>query len=244
MGAGLQPPEAAVDLTVGVVVAVGIRKYVLDSRCAPRRSLVSRSSTTRQTDGRPSSPGRFVGSASMVPSLEPGDYFLLDRLTLRIRPPSRGEVVCFSAPPALAKDYPRGACFVKRVVALGGDVVGVRGGGLYINGVRQSEAYLDKAMSYSMPPTPVPSGHVFVMGDNRDDSADSHLWGPLAAERITGRVLCTHWPPNRACLAAAYSAVRSTRPSLKLRLSRSLEAPRVAFERQFQLRFSGVRSGE
>lgn len=159
----------------------------------------------------------------MVPTFEPGDSFLMDKVTLRRRPPARGEVICFRAPPALLKIYPRGGCFLKRVVAVGGDVVRVRKGALYVNGDRQKEAYLDGAMKYNLPSTLVPQGHVFVLGDHRNDSYDSHAWGPLANEYIKGRPLCTYWPPNRVCWSNEYSSLRQTAPPIRLRLVHALQ---------------------
>lgn len=186
------PPQTAIDLTAGLVAAAGLRRWVLDSR--------------------------YVGSPSMAPTFEPGDSFLMDKVSLRRRAPSRGEVICFRAPPALLKIYPRDGCFLKRVVAVGGDVVCVRKGVLYVNHEQQQEAYLVEKMKYSLPPTPVPLNHVYVLGDNRNDSRDSHEWGPLAVKLVTGRPLCTYWPPNRACWTKGYAAIRAPKPLIRLRL--------------------------
>lgn len=125
----------------------------------------------------------------MEPTLEVGDRFVLDKLSLRWRPPERGEVVCFRAPPPLSREYGEKACFVKRVVAVGGDTVQVRRGALYVNGARVREEYLRSPTLYAMPRLVVPQGHLFVLGDNRADSRDSHFWGPLQSSYVLGRAI-------------------------------------------------------
>jgi hypothetical protein len=111
---------------------------------------------------------------------------------------------------------------------------------LYINGERQEEAYLDGAMNYNLPSTPVPHGHIFVLGDHRNDSYDSHEWGPLATEYIKGRPLCTYWPPNRVCWSNAYAALRQTAPPIRVRLTHALQqGPLQACTRQMRSLSSG-----
>ena len=155
--------ERAADLTAGLLISVGIRRWALDTR--------------------------YIFSPSMEPTLEVGDRFVLDKLSLRWRPPERGEVVCFRAPPPLSREYGEKACFVKRVVAVGGDKVQVRRGALYVNGARVREEYLRSPTSYAMPRLVVPQGHLFVLGDNRADSRDSHFWGPLQSSYVLGRAI-------------------------------------------------------
>jgi len=62
-----------------------------------------------------------------------------------------------------------------------------------------------------------------VLGDHRNDSYDSHAWGPLANEYIKGRPLCTYWPPNRVCWSNEYSSLRQTAPPIRLRLVHALQ---------------------
>jgi signal peptidase I len=153
---------------------------------------------------------RYIPSESMTPTFEVGDLLLLDKLSLRGRPAERGDVVCFHPPPSLVALLPelgRGQlCCIKRVVAIAGDKVCVRRGRLFVNGRTPCEPYLAaERIGYRLRATRVPEGHVFVLGDNRNASYDSHVWGCLPVELLIGRPLCTYWPPRRARRRRAYS---------------------------------------
>ena len=178
----------ATELAVSVAGAIGLRTFVLDSR--------------------------YVPSASMEPTLLVGDMLLLEKVSFRFSRPARGEVVCFRPPPALAEGTPQGACYIKRVVAVGGDVVRVRDGELLVNGRSPPESRVPVRVGYRLAPTRVPEGHVFVLGDNRNHSYDSHVWGALKCDLLIGRPLCRYWPPRRARGRAAFRADRhSLRPA-------------------------------
>jgi signal peptidase I len=151
----------------------------------------------------------FIPTSSMEPTLAVGDFFLLDKFSLRLRPVYRGDIVCFNPPPALEPltAGQRGVTYVKRVVAVAGDRVSVRRGQLVLNGRAQREPYLAApTMSYGMGARVVPPGHVFVLGDNRDDSYDSREWGCLDERLVQGVALATYWPPSRVCGRAALRA--------------------------------------
>ena len=159
---------------------------------------------------------RHIPSESMHPTFKVGDLFILDKVSIKLRSPERGDVVCFRPPPELSKLLPnevgagtRGVCAIKRIVAVPGDRVSVRRGRLFINGRAAEEPYLaDQRIGYRMRSRRVPAGHVFVLGDNRNDSYDSHLWGCLSSELLIGRPLCTYWPPRRWCGRTAYTYAR------------------------------------
>jgi signal peptidase I len=68
------------------------------------------------------------------------------------------------------------------------------GCGVYVNGIRLNEPYVKATPNYDVPPTTVPAGHVYVLGDNRRNSSDSHAWGPLAVDRIVGTAFVSFWP--------------------------------------------------
>jgi signal peptidase I len=132
-----------------------------------------------------------VPSASMSPTLRPGDHVLVDKLAYRFGVPRRGDLVVFHAP--------RGAeLLLKRVVAVGGDLVGIEDGVLQVGGHAVSEPFVNRRLvdSVYFGPVRVPAGAVFVMGDRREDSVDSRSFGPVPRRLIVGRVDLRFWPPG------------------------------------------------
>jgi signal peptidase I len=129
-----------------------------------------------------------IPSVSMQPTLLVGDRVLVNRLTYHFRDPKRGDVVVFRSP-LKAEDL------IKRIVAVGGDTVEVKDGALYVNGQRQVEPQLlDQNILGVFPATKIPEGDMFVMGDNRNDSGDSRVFGPVSVKTIVGRAFCVYWP--------------------------------------------------
>ncbi len=139
-----------------------------------------------------------IPTESMENTLLPGDYILVDKFTYHFREPKRDDILIFKYPLNPQKD------FVKRCVAVEGQVVEIRDKILYIDGERAEEvetvAYTDpKILPISlsnrdnMRPIRVPPGKVFVMGDNRDNSRDSRVWGFLEKQFIKGRALGIYW---------------------------------------------------
>jgi signal peptidase I len=147
----------------------------------------------------------FIPSGSMEPTLQVGDWVLTNRFLYRINPPRRGDVVVFRAPQrALAMSGELGhdghtTDYIKRVVGLPGDWIEVRSGrGVYINGKRLREPYIvdqSQIPEYSRARQRVPPGQLFVMGDNRNNSNDSHAWGTLPIDRLVGKAMVIFWPP-------------------------------------------------
>jgi signal peptidase I len=107
-----------------------------------------------------------------------------------VRTPRRGDVVIFEYPKDISRD------FIKRVIGLPGETVEVRQGKVYINDELMPEPFGPNPGSYNAPPVTVGPGDVFVMGDNRNNSSDSHIWGPLPVNLIIGRALASYWPPQ------------------------------------------------
>jgi signal peptidase I len=140
----------------------------------------------------------YISSGSMENTLQVGERILVNKFIYRVREPRRGDVILFRAPPAAS---PEQKDFVKRVVGLPGDTVEVAlGGEVIVNGQPLPEAYLKEPMNGEMEPVTVPAGHYWVMGDNRNDSSDSRVWGPLERARIFGRADASFWPPARVGL--------------------------------------------
>jgi signal peptidase I len=135
-----------------------------------------------------------IPSESMVPTLLVGDRVLANKFIYRLTEPERGEVVVFES--VGEGDDQK---LIKRVVGVAGDEVEVRNGTLLVNGEAREEPYLNRNLPFndSYGPSEVPEGHVFVMGDNRANSADSRVFGPLPIENIEGEAFVRFWPPLR-----------------------------------------------
>ena len=168
-----------------------------------------------------------VDGSSMRPTLEGGQYLLVNKMVyfqldtgrlsriipfwktdkptghFAIHPPNRGDVIVFRFPRDPSKD------FVKRVIGLPGELIELKSGKTFIDGVPLEEPYLDSKQASSHPPTQIGEKEYFVMGDNRRSSNDSRTWGPVPEENLLGKVLVVYWPFNQIqLLDTAVSFVR------------------------------------
>ena len=137
----------------------------------------------------------YVGSESMVPTLEVWDRVLINKLAYNLDTPERGDIVLFRSPDG-GEDP-----LIKRVVGLPADTIEVRRGKLFVNGEPQREPYVNNEyLKLQTPygPREVPADHYFMMGDNRGNSQDSRVFGPVPEGNLIGEALFRFWPPGRA----------------------------------------------
>ncbi len=141
---------------------------------------------------------RLIVSESMAPTLVVGDRLIMDKLTYLFHPPRAGDIVVFESPPVLRRSAalppPHS---IKRVIALPGQEVQVRDGQVLVDGQPLREPYISEPPDYTWGPTRVPDDMLFVLGDNRSSSADSHVWGFLPRSLVVGRAWLRFWPLGR-----------------------------------------------
>ena len=145
-----------------------------------------------------------VEGFSMLPTLDNGEYVLISRMAYKLGDYQRGDIIVFRPPmypdapywqrlfglPGFDDNYED---YIKRIIGLPGETVKIANGTVYINGVQLIEPYIVAPPDYSNEWT-VPEGQLFVLGDNRNNSADSHAWGFLPEENILGKALVVYWP--------------------------------------------------
>lgn len=134
-----------------------------------------------------------VENVSMKPTLQPGQFLLVNRVAYKLGDLEIGDIIVFHAPGVSDQDY------IKRVIGLPGDEIHVEDGIVYVNGQPLYEPYVAEAPNYTGDWT-VPEGEYFVLGDNRNNSSDSHLWGYVPEDDIVGRALLIYWPLNEFTL--------------------------------------------
>lgn len=140
-----------------------------------------------------------IPSASMHPTLLEGDRVLVNKLSYRLHDINRGDVVVFQRPANMSAGPNAPDDLIKRVVGLPGDTLQTRQGRVYVNGRPLTEPYLAKGTTTLNidDPVTVPKGRIWVMGDNRGDSQDSRVFGPIPEDSVVGRAFVVMWPPGR-----------------------------------------------
>jgi signal peptidase I len=158
--------------TIGLsaILAVGIRHFVAEAR--------------------------FIPSESMLPTLKVDDRLIIDKMSYNFNQPQRGDIVVFNPTDAL-KEQKFNDAFIKRVIGLPGDRVKVKEGKVLVNDQPIPESYIKEIPQYEFESVTVPANSYFVLGDNRNNSYDSHYWGFVPKDRIIGRAVVRFWPFDR-----------------------------------------------
>jgi signal peptidase I len=132
---------------------------------------------------------------SMQPNFYHGDFIMVNKVTYHFSDPQRGQVIIFNPPnPPFDSPHP----FIKRVIGLPGDIVEIRDGKVFINGTPLDEdRYIKERPNYTMPAIQVPANRYFVLGDNRNNSNDSHDGWTVPRDNIIGKAWFVYWPPGR-----------------------------------------------
>ncbi len=134
--------------------------------------------------------GRFrIEGFSMLPTLQEGEYVIIDKLSYYLNEPERGDVIVLHFPNDRSRD------FIKRVIGVPGDHIAISDGVVTINGVPLSEPYINAEPAYDGT-WDVPDGQYFVLGDNRNNSSDSHNWSFLPRDDIVGKAWLIYWGPE------------------------------------------------
>ncbi len=133
--------------------------------------------------------GRYrIDGSSMNPTLQDSEYLIINNVTYVLNEPERGDVIVFH--------HPRNDLnLIKRVVGLPGDHVEINNGTVWVNDVALSEPYISAPPNYSGS-WDIPEDNYFVLGDNRNNSSDSHSWGFLPTDNIIGEAELVYWPPS------------------------------------------------
>jgi signal peptidase I len=130
-----------------------------------------------------------VDGFSMRPTLQDGEYILVNKLAYKTGEPQRGDIIVFVFPVNPQEDL------IKRVIGLPGETVSVHNGVVSVNGVPLTEPYIASPPAYDGDWV-VPEGQLFVLGDNLNDSRDSHQWRFLPLENVIGKAVVIYWPPE------------------------------------------------
>jgi signal peptidase I len=168
--------EWAVIIAVALVVAVGLRLFVVQTF--------------------------YIPSGSMIPTLQVGDRIIVNKLAYRLHGVGRGDIIVFRAPPKVATACETNDTdLVKRVIGLPGETISDKSGTVYIDGKALKQVWLPThdPMTYtgSFAPVHIGPDSYFVMGDNRTNSCDSRYWGTVPRSDIIGKVEMRIWPISR-----------------------------------------------
>ena len=160
--------EWIVIIVVAFVLSLVIRNFVIDTRIVP--------------------------TGSMLPTIQLDDRLIVDRLFYKFDMINRGDIVVFKSTKDMVSEEED---LVKRVIGLPGEEIQIKNGKVFVNGKALYEPYIAEAPAYEYGPVTVPPNSYFMLGDNRNDSKDSHIWGFVDSDLILGRVWIRYWPLDR-----------------------------------------------
>ncbi len=141
---------------------------------------------------------RFIPSDSMVPTLQVGDRLVVEKISYHLHAPKLGDIVVFDPPPQLQQQgYKRDQAFIKRIIGQPGQTVAVKNSQVFVDNQPLQEPYIAESPDYLMNAVVIPEDMFFVMGDNRNNSNDSHVWGFLPKANIIGRAWLRFYPFDR-----------------------------------------------
>ena len=141
----------------------------------------------------------IIVGISMEPSFHSGQRILISKVTYRMHEPERGDVIVFRP-----TNSEKGE-FIKRIIAVPNDTVEVKDDAVYVNGTRLKEPYINNTPSYHLGKQKIPAGNYFVLGDNRNQSNDSHNGWVVPRQNIVGKAWLSIWPPPEWGLVPEYS---------------------------------------
>lgn len=130
-----------------------------------------------------------IDGSSMEPNLHHGEFVIVSKVNYKLGEPERGDVVVFDFPRNITQEY------IKRIIGLPGDQIIIKDGQVYVNGEALVEPYLKMEPQYEGEWV-VEENELFVLGDNRNNSSDSHNWGMVPMENVVGEALLVYWPPG------------------------------------------------
>lgn len=142
---------------------------------------------------------RLIPTSSMVPTVPVNSRILVNRLAAFFGEPEFQDIVVFEPTETTKQELGRSDDLLKRVIGLPGDIILVAGGVLYRNGEAVDEPYISEPMNYTFGPVQVPEGSVLVLGDNRNNSYDAHLWSNpfVPIKNVKGKAFFMYWPPDK-----------------------------------------------